>query len=103
MKHLNFLVIGKNEPILEVLIRLLNANDDWTAEGFMDENEALSVPNFSKYDILLLSCGIEETAEQIIRDKATELKPSIIIIQHYGGGSGLLKNEILSALAELGQ
>jgi hypothetical protein len=103
MKKLNFLVIGKSEPILEVLIRLLNAEKDWTAEGFMDENEALFVPNFSKFDILLLSCGIEESAEQMIRKKAIELNPTIIIIQHYGGGSGLLKNEILSALAELGQ
>ncbi|MBW4362046.1 hypothetical protein [Flavobacterium taihuense] len=103
MKKLKFLVIGKNEAILEVLVRLLNTEKDWTAEGFMDENQALSVSDFSKFDILLLSCGIEETIEQLIREKAIELNPTLIIIQHYGGGSGLLKNEILSALAESGR
>jgi hypothetical protein len=38
--------------------------------------------------------------EQKIRTNAIELNSKIIIIQYYGGGNGLLKNEIQSTLED---
>ncbi|ESU18964.1 hypothetical protein FCR2A7T_23700 [Flavobacterium cauense R2A-7] len=100
MKKLNFLVIGKNKPILDVLVRLLNENTDWSASGFINEEEVFANVNLLNFDILLLSCGIEDFTEQMIKEKSKKINPKILIIQHYGGGSGLLKNEILFALSE---
>jgi hypothetical protein len=100
MKKLNFIIFGKNKPILDIVVRLLNENDGWSAIGFIDENEAFTNANLLHFDILLLSCGIEDVSEQIIRERVKKINSKIIIIQHYGGGSGLLKNEILLALSE---
>lgn len=100
MRKLKFVVIGKNQAIMDVLLRLLNAKEEWSAAGFIDEAEALATDNFSEFDILLLSSGIDEEAEKYIREEAPKKNPRIKILQHYGGGSGLLTNEILSALSE---
>jgi hypothetical protein len=98
MKKLEFLILCKNEPILEIVVRLVNANEDWHAVGFSDEEIAKNYFKQNLLDIVLLSSGIEaETEKQIQAFFKTE-KPEIEIIEHYGGGSGLLKCEILEAL-----
>jgi hypothetical protein len=100
MKKLEFLIIGKNQYILETLIRLININEEWHGEGFSEEN--LAKDYFSKYnvDIVLFSSGIEENSEREMRSFFVSKQPEIEIIQHYGGGSGLLKCEILEALEQ---
>ena len=40
MKTLEFLLLGKNEEILDILLRLVNAYDDWNAVAFSNEQEA---------------------------------------------------------------
>ena len=40
MKKYDFLILGKNQPILEILLRLVNANENWNAVGFNDEKLA---------------------------------------------------------------
>lgn len=100
MKKLHFLVIGKHPEILNILVRLLNAEENWSCKGYSDEVEALANEDFKRYDILLLSSGLDEATEARLQNKAKELNPNLKIILHYGGGSGLLKNEILSLLAE---
>jgi hypothetical protein len=45
-----------------------------------------------------LGSGIQEESESNLCAFFVEQNPNIIIVQHYGGGSGLLKSEILLAL-----
>lgn len=40
MKKLEFLILGKNQAILEILLRLVNANENWNAIGFNHETLA---------------------------------------------------------------
>ncbi|MBW4361604.1 hypothetical protein [Flavobacterium taihuense] len=98
MKKLEFLILGKNEPILEILVRLVNANEDWHAAGFSNEETAKDYFNQNLLDIVLLSSGIESEVEMQTFFKAQQ--PDIEIILHYGGGSGLLQSEIYEALEE---
>ena len=92
------LYIGRHTEILETVVRLLNANEEWFGIGAATDEEALQL--FSEYDfsLVLLGCGIEEESEHLLITAFRNLKPDSVIIQHYGGGSGLLKNEITSAL-----
>ena len=96
---IKILYIGRHAEILETVVRLLNANEDWLGIGAATDEEALKL--FSKYDfsLVLLGCGIEEESEPLLITAFRNLKPDIVIVQHYGGGSGLLRNEITSALA----
>lgn len=93
------LYIGKHPEILAIVVRLLNANDDWYAIGSSEETEAESIFRNTAIDLVLLGCGIEQENEDRLRTLFMEQNPDCKIIQHYGGGSGLLRSEILSALA----
>jgi len=94
------LYIGTHAGILETVVRLINANEDWFGIGAEHETEAVVL--FSKYDfdIVLLGCGLSKAKEDYLRAVFKNLRPEIIIIEHFGGGSGLLKNEILLALSQ---
>lgn len=96
------LAIGRNKEILEVVVRLLNANDAWSGVGAVTDEQAVAFFEQSPVDIVLLCNGIEEEEETSLRAHFVAQKPDIIIIQHYGGGSGLLSNEILAALDKKG-
>ncbi len=92
------LAIGRNEEILQILVRLVNKNEDWNATGALTDEEAMQVCDTLQPRIVLLSNGIGEDSEKKLRGYFSSKNPAVIIIQHYGGGSGLLNNEILQAL-----
>lgn len=92
------LAIGRNKEILETLLRLIHKNHNWQAAGALTDEEAIELFNTEQPDLVLLSNGIDDQSEQTLRSYFIRARPSVIIIQHYGGGSGLLTNEILQAL-----
>ena len=95
---IKILYIGKHKEILDTVVRLLNANDEWFGIGAETDEEALQLFSTYNFSLVLLGCGISDESEQFLVASFRNLKPDIPIIQHYGGGSGLLRNEILSAL-----
>ena len=52
-------------------------------------------------DIVLLSSGLEEDFEKDIKIFCAGLDKDVKVIDHYGGGSGLLKNEVYSLFPNL--
>lgn len=101
MKTLHFLVIGKNQEILETLKRIIENNEGWTAEIQSDENFCYEYIKDNTVDIVLLSSGLEEDFEKKIKEFCAELDKEVKVIDHYGGGSGLLKNEVYSLFPNL--
>ena len=98
MKTLEFLLLGKNEAILAILLRLVNADENWNAIAFDNENEAQEYFQNHKIDIVLLSSGIEDHIEKEFTSFCNKNQPDVEVIEHFGGGSGLLKSEILHRL-----
>lgn len=94
MKIFEFLILGKNEAILEILLRLVNAYENWNAVGFSDEKSAQHYFLENKIDIVLLSSGIEDHIEKEFAAFCLKHQPEVEVIEHFGGGSGLLKSEI---------
>ena len=99
---ITILVIGRHEEIMQILLRIIHKNENWTAKAAMTDEEALALFDAHRFNIVLLSSGIDEADEQILRRSFQGKDPAITIIQHYGGGSGLLSNEIMQALGEIG-
>ncbi len=97
---INILVTGRHEEIMETLLRIIHKNENWSAQSALTDETAITLFNTYPFDIVLLSSGIEEESEQKLLAHFKRVNPAIIIIQHYGGGSGLLSNEILQALQE---
>ena len=94
----NILYIGRNTEITTVVVRLLNNNEDWFGMGTTKDTEAKELFTKHAFDIVLLGNGITREEDLQLRTYFTSQNPAIKIVQHYGGGSGLLKSEILIAL-----
>lgn len=101
MKTLNFLVIGKNQEILDTLKRVIENNEGWAAEIQSDENFCYEYIKENQVDIVLLSSGLEEQFEKDIKVFCENLDKEVKVIDHYGGGSGLLKNEVYALFPNL--
>ncbi|MEO6684825.1 MAG: response regulator receiver protein [Dyadobacter sp.] len=97
---IKILAIGRHEEILETVLRIINKSENWTAQGALTDAKAIALFEEQKFDIVLLCGGIEEECEAVLRTTFTQKDPDIIIIQHCGGGSGLLSNEIIHALSK---
>ena len=98
MDKIQILVIGRNEQILATVERLINNNPKWQATACLTDEGAISACNQQRFDLVLLGGGIDDTSDKYLRQALDEQQPGIHIIQHYGGGSGLLATEINMAL-----
>jgi len=92
------LAIGRHPEILQTVVRLVNNNPDWECAGAGTDDEAILAFSAQDYKLVLLGGGIEPESEERLCVAFRALNPDIIIVQHYGGGSGLLTAEIYQAL-----
>ena len=98
MPKTKILVICQVNSILEVIVRLINKNETWEADGVNNEQEAIKLFFEESYNLVLIGSGISSQSETNIVNTFRIHTPEIKIIQHLGGGSGLLSNEIIAAL-----
>jgi hypothetical protein len=101
METKNILYIGRHVEILAIVIRLINSNENWNGIGVMNDDEAKEIFCQKKFSLVLLGSGIQEESEAELCAFFKNKNPNISIVQHYGGGSGLLKSEILVALGNI--
>ncbi|AZA75003.1 hypothetical protein [Chryseobacterium indoltheticum] len=101
MKKLQFLVIGKNQEILDTLKRIIENNEGWKAEIQNDESVCYDYIKENQVDIVLLSSGLDQEFENNIKMFCENLDKEVKVIDHYGGGSGLLKNEVYALFPNL--
>lgn len=98
MSKLEILVICRHAEILQTIVRLVKNNPAWNAIPANTDLEAIATFDSNTIDLVLLGSGIEPESEAELRLHFTKQNPAIIIVQHYGGGSGLLAAEIYEAL-----
>ncbi|WP_312337151.1 hypothetical protein [Sphingobacterium sp.] len=101
MRTLTFIIFGKNEEILLTLKRIIELTPTWNAIIQQDLNACKQQLLDEPVDVLLLSSGLSIEDEREITDHLSRLTYPIGLIKHYGGGSGLLKNEVYSLFPEL--
>lgn len=100
MLSINILVIGTDPAILKVVLRLLNEYQQahYHAVGATDPSLARELFAGGDIDLVLMTNGIDPTEDASLREEFLARKPEVTILQHYGGGSGLLFSEIAQAL-----
>lgn len=98
MSKTQILVIGRHPEILQTVVRLVNNNETWNATGCLTDEEAITAFDEQQFALVLLGAGIEVESEDRLCDYFRANNPDIKIVQHYGGGSGLLSAEIFEAL-----
>ena len=97
---LNILAVGRDKDILAVVERLINSHDGWKAAVASTEDEAAAIFRTNAFRIVLVGAGFSAEEEQALRERLLRLDPMVVVIRHYGGGSGLLENEILGILQQ---
>jgi hypothetical protein len=95
---MNILVIGRHAEINETVVRLLNSENGWHATGSLIDLDAIQKFEKENFDIVLVGGGVSEDSERELITNFKQTRPSIKIVRHYGGGSGLLFAEIMEAL-----
>ena len=98
MSKTEILVICRHKEILQTVVRLVNNNPEWNATGAVTDDEALVAFDSLPFKLVLLGSGIEKKSEDGLCETFRAKKHDIIIVQHYGGGSGLLAAEIYQGL-----
>ncbi|MFY8020068.1 MAG: hypothetical protein ACOVP1_02675 [Bacteroidia bacterium] len=96
MKHI--LVIGRHEQIMQTVLKLINQQEGYHAVGCLLDEQAIAILQSQNIDLVLIGGGVEIESEQAIRKYVELNKPTCKVIQHFGGGSGLLFNELKQAL-----
>jgi hypothetical protein len=91
------LVICRHPEILATIVRLINSKPEW--QGLSDE-EATKIFLEKDFDVVLIGAGVNLESERYLRQTFEKKNPAVKIIQHYGGGSGLLFGEIHQALTK---
>ncbi|QOR74074.1 pirin family protein [Cruoricaptor ignavus] len=102
MRPLKFLIVGKNnEDGMATLQRVVQKTENWHAGIAHTVADAQKYLEQNPTDILLISAGLSPEEENQLREAAHSA--GIIPITHYGGGSGLLKNEIFQQVPEIAE
>ncbi|UYQ91383.1 hypothetical protein MKQ68_14915 [Chitinophaga horti] len=98
MIRTNILYIGRNPEILETVVRLLNKREEWNGVGVQDDKEAMALFNGTPFDLVLFGPGISADEEAALCEYFVAKRSQVKLVQHYGGGSGLLLSEVMMAL-----
>ena len=99
---LNILAIGRDSAILLVVERLINSHEHWVATIVTTDEEAIAAFMRQRHPIVFVCAGVTTEEEQAMRQRLSELDPSVTVIRHFGGGSGLLENEVRTILDRKG-
>jgi hypothetical protein len=92
------LVIGRQIEILNKVVELINKNTDYSAAGAFTDEEAVRLFKTGIFGLIIFGGGIEPESDKKLRNLFISENPAVKIIQHFGGGSGLLYNEIRVAM-----
>lgn len=93
----DILFVCAHDDIRETVLRLINTPGQWQAQGCADIEEAIARFCEIRFDLVLIGSGLSEAEEEKMCRLMRLRNPKIRIMQHYGGGSGLLWNEIREA------
>jgi DNA-binding NtrC family response regulator len=99
MDIIEILIVGTNQPIMETIARLIDKDGVWKATISLSFNDACEVCLRKDFELALIGAGLTDGEELQLKAYLNKLKPSLPIVKHYGGGSGLLFAEIHQALA----
>jgi hypothetical protein len=98
MEKAKVLAIGRHPEIMQTVVRLVNNNPEWNCTSALTDKEAVQAFDHEVFDLIMLCGGVEPESEENLRAYFTAHRPAVKVIQHYGGGSGLLTAEIYEAL-----
>ena len=90
----NVLILSVDVEIAHVIHRLVNGYKGFKGKTINSLDQLLPAIHESAFDILLLGAGFTTAQETEIKAIASHHAPGLKVIEHFGGGSGLLLEEL---------
>jgi ActR/RegA family two-component response regulator len=98
MQLTEILIIGTNEPIMQTIARLIDRDGVWKATIAWSFKEACETCLTKNFKLALIGAGLTDEEELRLTVFLSKTLPTLPIVKHYGGGSGLLFAEIHEGL-----
>ncbi|MEM9525983.1 MAG: hypothetical protein AAGA31_05190 [Bacteroidota bacterium] len=95
---INILSFSTNPEILPVMDRLVNKNPNWRSLSAANLATARKLVQEEDVDLVLLGAGTGEAERSVLQEDILFHNKQTRLINHYGGGSGLLLAEVTGAM-----
>ncbi len=93
MQKIEILVVGKHPEIMNTILRLVNNKVEYNGTIAFSCEEAMEQAGEKNFECVLIAAGLSNSESDQLRAYF-----KVPVIQHYGGGSGLIYAEIIQAL-----
>ena len=93
------LVVGKHPEIMQTILRLINNKPEWSGIGVSTCDDAITAFEKQPCHVVLVGAGLSPAENNTLCLYFNLNKPDVPVVQHYGGGSGLLYAEVFEALS----
>lgn len=93
MEQIEILAVGTHADIMKTILRLINNKPGWHGTIASSAAEAIAGSHTTAYKVILVCAGLSADETQQLHAHF-----KVPIVQHYGGGSGLLYAEICGVL-----
>lgn len=97
MAKVQFLMMGRDPVVLQQLLRFVNENPAWEADGTIDDRSANIIFNDKKINVVVWVDDISTASKDKLSNDFRIKNPDTIFIEHYGNSKGLLASEIQEA------
>lgn len=100
MAKVQFLMIGRDPVVLQKLLRFMNENPVWEADGTIDDRSATIIFNEKNIQVVVFIDDVSATSKEKISTEFKNKRPATIFINHSGDSRGLLASEIQESFKE---
>ena len=90
------IALGTNEDIINTVVRLMDKMEGYQGKAVLTVEALKDCLTKDPHDIVLICSGYENETIATITQQAAAILPDIKVIEHFGGGSGLLLSELES-------
>ncbi|MEO5500597.1 MAG: hypothetical protein ABIR31_04060 [Ginsengibacter sp.] len=97
MAKVQFLMMGRDPVVLQQLLRFVNENPAWEADGTIDDRTANIIFDEKKINVVVWIDDISTESKDKLSNDFKNKKQDTIFIDHYGNSKGLLASEIQEA------
>lgn len=97
-ENIRILVICRDRDILDTVMRLLRQKAEWVSFGAVTDDDAVRIFDTELPALVLIGSGVGKESEEKLTTYFKLKQPAVKVVQHFGGGSGLLFNEVQQAI-----
>lgn len=82
------LVLGRRDYIVDALMNVVS-REGFEVKGCMEDQDVMRLASKGKFDLLLISGGVEPNSRIMLKTFLSKTYPDIKVLEHFGGPATL--------------